>query len=187
MKQTEYYLSERQSCSCCLFDWAKINILSRETLYIFCMKVVFSQNVTMVYRFKVHMRFFFKDAFLIVWRDTKNTRICAYTQASTLETLHRCRGAQGGFNSVIITLLKGSYTQSVTRRIQLRLLVMAVMSMMKSTSMFHGKKRIALTLYIEQGLISTRTDFISKEIAKIRPKTCFNTNKSGLAQLPCVK
>ena len=37
-----------------------------------------------------------------------------------------------------------------------------------------------------QGLLDTRTDFLPKEIAKIRPKTRFNTNKSGIAKIPCV-
>ena len=37
-----------------------------------------------------------------------------------------------------------------------------------------------------QGILYTRTDFLPKEIAKIRPKSHFNTNKSGVAQIPCV-
>ena len=31
-----------------------------------------------------------------------------------------------------------------------------------------------------------RTDFLPKEIAKTRLKTRFNTNKSNVAQIPCI-
>ena len=37
----------------------------------------------------------------------------------------------------------------------------------------------------EQGLLYTRTDFLPKDIAKIGPRTRFNLNKSGVAQIPC--
>ena len=39
---------------------------------------------------------------------------------------------------------------------------------------------------VPQGLLYTRTDFLPKEITKIRPKTRFNTNKNEVAQIPYV-
>ena len=39
---------------------------------------------------------------------------------------------------------------------------------------------------LHQGLLYTRTYFLPKEISKIRPSTRFNTNKSGVAQIPFV-
>ena len=38
----------------------------------------------------------------------------------------------------------------------------------------------------KQGLLYTRTDFVPKKIAKTRPKTRFNTNKSEVAKIHCV-
>ena len=36
-----------------------------------------------------------------------------------------------------------------------------------------------------QGLLYARCDFMPKKIAKIRTKTHFNTNKSGVVKIPC--
>ena len=40
--------------------------------------------------------------------------------------------------------------------------------------------------WVWQGLLYTRTDFLRKEITKLRPKTCFNTNKSWVVKIPSV-
>ena len=53
----------------------------------------------------------------------------------------------------------------------------------KKTSLQLLKK---LESNVAMDLLYKQTDFLPKEIAKIRPKTRFNTKKKWVAQIPCV-
>jgi len=48
--------------------------------------------------------------------------------------------------------------------------------------------QIYVTLFddkkLDQGLLYTGTDFLPNQISKKRPKSHFNANKSGVAQIP---
>ena len=50
---------------------------------------------------------------------------------------------------------------------------------------FYEKKAVQSHM-VAQGVLYTRTDFVSKEIAKGLSKTSFNTNRSEVAKIHCV-
>ena len=57
---------------------------------------------------------------------------------------------------------------------------------MYSMENWAGKTMGSFYFCANQGLLYTRTDFLPKEVAEIRLKPRFSTNKSGVTKTPCV-